>query len=539
MKNFLKCFLKGFCVFFFGLGIIVYTSMFFSNDPSVDPTMRPFLLALDILFAFFIFLLLRKKKPKPENNSIDFSTDTITKEKKPLKPTNQLHMNKGIGDIFKANENRNLKTRISKLENLLSPEMRESLQLQEKINQQNKMLDDLEKNYDKSLGHQTALLKDAQKEFNDIQQKILAARANLVETEEAVLLQSFGLYTPKFKFANATGYKEELDRIRRQQKDCIKNGTAATGNDGWTVNGDKRAGKKMIHDMQKLLIRAFNTECDDVIDHVKFNNIEAAEKRIQTSFATISKLGAVCGVAITEEYKNLKVKELYLAHEYQIEKQNEKEHLRELRAEERERVKLEKEIEAERQKLEKEKKHYSNALQQIIQQIASANSSELPALEAKKAELESKAADIDTAMEKVDYRAANQKAGYVYIISNVGAFGEGVYKIGMTRRLEPMDRIDELGDASVPFNFDVHALIFSDDAPALEAALHRAFEDRKLNMINTRREFFRVSLDEIKEVIKKNFDKTVEFIDVAPAEQYRHSELMRDKYHELNANVAL
>ena len=119
------------------------------------------------------------------------------------------------------------------------------------------------------------------------------------------------------------------------------------------------------------------------------------------------------------------------------------------------------------------------------------------------------------------------RAGYVYIISNIGSFGKDVYKIGMTRRLDPQDRIDELGSASVPFNFDVHAMIFSDDAPALEAALHRAFEDKKVNMVNHRREFFHVTLDEIKDVIKKNFDKTVEFIDVPDAEQYRISERMR------------
>ena len=99
----------------------------------------------------------------------------------------------------------------------------------------------------------------------------------------------------------------------------------------------------------------------------------------------------------------------------------------------------------------------------------------------------------------------------------------------MTRRLDPQDRVDELGDASVPFNFDVHAMIFSDNAPALEAALHRAFEDRKLNMVNTRREFFHVTLDEIKDVVKKNFDKTVEFIDVPDAEQYRISQKMKEK----------
>lgn len=139
----------------------------------------------------------------------------------------------------------------------------------------------------------------------------------------------------------------------------------------------------------------------------------------------------------------------------------------------------------------------------------------------KKSEYESQLMDLDKAKQEVDYREANQKAGYVYIISNIGAFGENVYKIGMTRRLEPMDRIDELGDASVPFDFDVHALIFSDDAPALEAALHKAFDTRKVNMINQRREFFRVSLDEIEAVVKKNYDKTVEFIRIPPAEQFR------------------
>ena len=119
------------------------------------------------------------------------------------------------------------------------------------------------------------------------------------------------------------------------------------------------------------------------------------------------------------------------------------------------------------------------------------------------------------------------KAGYVYVISNIGAFGENVYKIGMTRRLDPQDRIDELGDASVPFNFDVHVMIFSDDAPALESALHRAFEDKKVNMVNQRREFFNVSLEEIKKVIKEHFDKTVEFIDVPDAEQYRISQKIK------------
>lgn len=191
----------------------------------------------------------------------------------------------------------------------------------------------------------------------------------------------------------------------------------------------------------------------------------------------------------------------------------------------REEAKLAKELEEARKNIEKEQKHYSNALKKIEAQIQSAGESNEELLE-KKAEIVAQLEKLESAIKDVDYRAANQKAGYVYVISNIGAFGPDVYKIGMTRRLDPTERVDELGDASVPFNFDVHAMIFSDDAPALEAALHRAFADRKLNFVNTRREFFRVTLDEIKAVVKANFDKTVEFIDVPPAEQYRQSLLM-------------
>lgn len=435
----------------------------------------------------------------------------------------------GIGDLFKAKQNADLREQVAKLEAMLTPEMLDSINLQERIDAQRKELSELREQIDREYKKQLNTEEKHRFALQEIEAKVKEAKQDLIETNEEVLMQSFGLYQPRYAFSNSSGYKEALENVRQRQKDTIKSGTAATGATNWTVNGSAAQGRKMVADMQKLLIRAFNCECSDVIDHVKFNNVETAEKRIESSFSAISKLGSICGVAITGHYRKLKLEELHLAHEYQIEKQKEKERVKELRAEERERAKLEKEIEAERKRLEKEQQHYANALRQILQQLANADPTEIPALEEKKAELEAKASDINSAMQQVNYRAANQKAGYVYIISNVGAFGDGIYKIGMTRRLEPMDRIDELGDASVPFNFDVHALIFSEDAPALETALHHAFEDRKLNMINTRREFFRVSLDEIKAVVKKNFDKTVEFIDIPPAEQFRQSELIRTK----------
>lgn len=349
----------------------------------------------------------------------------------------------------------------------------------------------------------------------------------LITTEEVVMLQSFGLYTPHYEFMKADDYRAKLLEIRAQQKDMVKSKTAVSGSTTWTVNGSESKGKKMVSDMQKLLLRAFNSECDDVVEHVTYSNIESSEKRITSSRDAISKLGDMMHIAITPEYYALKINELHLAFEWQQKKQQEKEAQKEARAEMREAAKLAKELEAARLKLEKEQTHYQNALAKINVQLASASDDDKAAIEAKKEQLEAQLEKIDKEFKDVDYREANQRAGYVYIISNIGAFGENVYKIGMTRRLDPMDRVDELGDASVPFDFDVHAMIFSDDAPKLESALHNAFADRKLNFVNQRREFFNVTLDEIKQVVKDNFDKSVEFTEFAPAEQYRESLLMR------------
>lgn len=362
-------------------------------------------------------------------------------------------------------------------------------------------------------------------------QKLDALRAQLVQTEEELNLQSFGVYKPRYDLMRADDYRARLMEIRAQQKEMIKAKTAVTGVTNWTVNNNAAQGRKMVSDMQKLLLRAFNAECDDVIEHVRYSNLEASEKRITSSKDAISKLGTIMGISITPAYYRLKIEELYLAFEYQQKKQAEKEEQKEARARMREEAKLAKEIEEERKKLEKEQRHYQNALHKIDAQLAGASDADRADIEQKRAELVQQLQKIDQAFKDVDYREANQRAGYVYVISNIGAFGENVYKIGMTRRLDPMERVDELGDASVPFDFDVHAMIFSEDAPKLEAALHNAFADRKLNFVNQRREFFRVTLDEIKAVVRANFDKTVEFEDFPPAEQYRQSLALAGQRH--------
>ena len=380
-------------------------------------------------------------------------------------------------------------------------------------------------------------LSSLQENVADVENKLTELRKDYIELDEEILYQSYSLFKPMYDFASSEEYKEKLEEIRSQQKEMIRNKTAATCSTKWTVDGSEAKGRKVTNDNIKMLLRCFNTDCENAIDRVKYNNIESMRARINKSYESLNKLGISNKITISPVYLRLKLDELSLAIEYAIKKQDEKEEQKRIRQEMREQAKLEKELEEARKNIDKEKKHYSNAPDKLNSQLeGDLSDDQKNDLLEKKAEIEGQLSNLQKALDDVDYREANQKAGYVYIISNIGAFGENVYKIGMTRRLDPMERVDELGDASVPFNFDVHAMIFSEDAPKLEAALHRAFEDRKLNMVNTRREFFRVTLDEIEAVVKKNYDKTVEFIRIPPAEQYRQSLAMLE---ETEKDVAL
>lgn len=352
---------------------------------------------------------------------------------------------------------------------------------------------------------------------SDLQKQILV-------WEETLLLESFALYEPKFKLNSSHEYKSRLDSVRERQKEMIKSKDAATGNMDWTVNGSKPQGRKLVNDMIKLVIRSFNNEADYCVDNVKFDNVELGEKRILKSFEACNSLGKIMDVEISRRYLSLKLDELHLAHEFQIKRQEEKEEAKRAREELREQQKLEQEIRAAREKIAKERKHFATAVRDLQARLDKAESEEERApLLAKLAEVEASRVELESEEKLIDYREQNAKAGYVYVISNLGAFGEGVYKIGMTRRLEPMDRVDELGDASVPFWFDVHAMVFSDNAPSLEAKLHERFAAGRLNKVNGRKEFFRADIVEIESVIRENYDAAVEVTHEAPAEHYRES----------------
>jgi hypothetical protein len=364
-------------------------------------------------------------------------------------------------------------------------------------------------------------------QLKEVMVQIDLRKKEIIVLDEEILLESFALYKPKFKFLTSEEYKTRLDACREKQKQLIKDGKAVNINENWTVNNSKAEGRKMVNDMKKLMLRSFNNECDYCVDNVRFNNMQVNEKRIEKSFEELNKLGRIMSASITHDYRNLKYDELYLAFEYQQKKQEEKEEQKRAREELREQQKLEQEIRQAREKIAKEKKHYIRAIAELESRLAeTATDVERALVLEKLGEVKGQYSELENEEKVIDYREQNAKAGYVYIISNLGAFGENIYKIGMTRRLEPLDRIDELSDASVPFGFDVHALIFSENAPALESKLHEHFYKSRINKLNDRKEFFRADILEIEKVIRENYDKVVDVVKEAAAAQYRESLLL-------------
>lgn len=454
----------------------------------------------------------------------------------------------GLFNSRELQEIERLNKKVQQLEVFITPEIRSisdiNLLITAKKNELQRLTEQMQAQsleFSKQRTEQHAQLCEMKAEFekqkselNDqlrvIKSEISRQRVELIQLNDEVLMQEYGLYHPLYNFATSEDYKKRLEHIRLKQKGMVRESTAASCTTKWTVNGSESQGQTMITNNIKQIVRSFNAECENAIDRVEFNNIDSMNKRIKRSYDHLNKLNKTNAICISEKYYNLKIEELHLAIEYALKKQQEKEELKRIREEQREEAKLAKELEEARKEIGKEQKHYNNLLSKLdTQLLATADEVKRSELIEKRGDVVAQIADLDKALQDVDYRAANMKAGYVYIISNIGSFGENIYKIGMTRRLDPMERIDELGDASVPFNFDTHAIIFSEDAPALEAALHRAFDSKKLNMVNTRREFFRVTLSDIEEVVRKNYDKIVDFNVIPPAEQYRNSERIRDE----------
>ncbi|MUN39171.1 DUF4041 domain-containing protein [Actinomadura litoris] len=355
---------------------------------------------------------------------------------------------------------------------------------------------------------------EARRERDETRAELERLRQGIVETRDLELLQEAGVYEYQHPLADVVAYKAELARVKDGIKAMARNGTAVIGATNWTVNGSAAQGGKMVRDFSRLMLRAYNAEADNLVRTMRPYKLASAIERLDKSAQTIERLGKTMDIRVSPKYREIRFKELRLTADHLAKAEEEKERIRAERERQREEEKVRKEIEREKSRLLKERSHVESALARLEAKGDAAGA----------ADLRSKLADVESAISDVDGRAANVRAGYVYVISNIGAFGERMVKIGMTRRLEPMDRVRELGDASVPFRFDVHALIFSDDAVGLENSLHQAFAEQRVNQVNPRREFFYATPAEVRRALERiSGNHLLEYTEVPEAIEFRTS----------------
>ncbi|RBO90535.1 DUF4041 domain-containing protein [Pseudochrobactrum asaccharolyticum] len=336
--------------------------------------------------------------------------------------------------------------------------------------------------------------------------------------DEKLAFAEMGVYEPHFDYSDSEDYKAAIIAVREKQKIMVSDKTAVLCPTEWSLGGSKAQGQTMTNRNIRLTLRAFNSECDASIANARWNNVNAMEKRILNAHNQIDKLNASNTTYISDGYLKLKLQELYLTHEYRENIKLEREEKTEASRLAREEQKLIRDME----RAEEEEARYLRLLDKAKKEAEKSVGPKLDAYNEQIKMLESDFAEAHARFERAQAMAERTRSGYVYIISNIGSFGDDVIKIGLTRRLDPMDRVREFGDASVPFVFDTHAVIYSDDAPALERALHGEFERTRVNAQNYRKEFFRASLDDVEKAVKRLAPEASFFKDVE-AQDYRET----------------
>jgi cell division protein FtsL len=364
--------------------------------------------------------------------------------------------------------------------------------------------------------YQTALAR-----YQELQKEIAIGEDSLEDL-------SFGLYKPHFTFQTPDEYKAKIELLRNQQRDVVRDGRAAQCHIAWTVGNSQMEGKRMIRQNSQLMLRAFNGECEAAIANVSWSNSAKMEERVRKAFSAINKLGAVLHISITDLYLMLKVEELRMVQEFEQKRYEIREEQRRIREQIREEERAQKEIDDAIAESTSDEDKYSAAIQKARDEATQAMGAKLEKLTEQIGRFEAKLDEARRRKERAIARAQITKSGFVYIISNIGSFGERVFKIGMTRRMEPMDRIYELSGAAVPFPYDLHAMLYSDDAPGLEHELHSLFKDRRLNRVNARREFFQdVALDEIEGFVRSK-GLSAQFLQLPEAREYRQTLALRE-----------
>jgi hypothetical protein len=340
---------------------------------------------------------------------------------------------------------------------------------------------------------------------------------------DSLEIGSFGLYKAQHDFETSEQFKSKLDLNYEKQKQLIKTDQAIVCTVEWEVGGSKVEGRKMTNQYKKLMLYAFNGECDSLIAKTKWNNAAKTKERIHKTFDSINALGKSQSTYITNTYLNIKLEEFTLTYEYEQKKYEEKEEQKRIREQMRDEEKAQRELEKAQKEAEDEERRFEKALDKAKKELAQSSGANTEMMNEQIKLLEEQLREAQERKERAISLAQLTKVGHIYVISNLGSFGEDVYKIGMTRRLDPLDRVKELGDASVPFQFDVHAIIYSENAPQLENEFHQKFKERRLNRINHKKEFFKVSLDEIEAIVKQHVDAEIEFTKLAEAREYRET----------------
>ncbi|PKI05902.1 DUF4041 domain-containing protein [Staphylococcus xylosus] len=391
-----------------------------------------------------------------------------------------------------------------------------------------KEVDELRKNSLQNIEMENLMLKaeilEKENKLNDLDHKITDRRNELKDIlkqlDDMQLENDFKEIFVRHFEENITSSEinDKLSLLNLEEKDYIKNNNAV-----FHYGYEER--KSYINSQVKQILRSFDTECNYFFSNLTFRNYETYHNKIIKAYETLNRIYKVDDVELTKEYLQIKLEKLNLIYEKEKKIEQEREIQKEIKEQMKEEERVRRELENERKKLEKEERQFSNEVNSLFKRLEKSNNDIEKELYAEKIkQLEAKLQELEEDKKDVINRETNTRAGYVYVISNIGSFGEDVFKIGMTRRLEPYDRVKELGDASVPFGFDVHAMIFSDDAPKLENTLHRHFRDREINKVNHRKEFFRVNIDEIEHIVKTEHNNTVEFTKIAQAEQYWESQ---------------
>jgi len=283
---------------------------------------------------------------------------------------------------------------------------------------------------------------------------------------------------------------------------------------------------KSIYDLMVIALRA---EIQNILYNLKYEKLDKSIEDVKTVSAKYLKIAGEGNQSIAGtltkfigEIEYLFINAVKIEYNYYVKKEQARQEQLAIKEQMRQEAEERKALEAERRKIEQEEAKFKTQISTLTEQSNTAEGSELAALQARILDLQAQLANVVVKKDEIS-NLQNGKAGNVYIISNLGSFGDNVFKIGMTRRLNPQDRVNELGDASVPFKFDVHSFIFSDDASGLERELHRRLNDKRVNKVNLRKEFFYVSVDDLEELVNE-ICPTAEFNKTMLAEEFMQSQ---------------